>query len=74
MITEDIKKRITELKTLYEEVTISDLQGIAYAIILNIKKDINAIDSFYYADILLSYASGEIDLNKCLEEIEVLKC
>lgn len=64
-----IKQRIEELKTLYEEVTTSDLQGICMAIAF----DINKNKYLEIEELLLNFVYGDIDLNKLYEEIEGLK-
>jgi len=74
IIQEALKERIKELRSLAEEVTTSDLQGIAEAIAKEIlNPDKNSIDRLLIEEILLNYAYKEIDFNKCLEELEVLK-
>lgn len=68
MAEKTIKDRIEELKTLHEEVTTSDLQGICMAIALDINKD----NSFEIEDLLLSFVYGDIDLNKLYEKIGLI--
>ena len=65
MTEKTIKERIEELRTLYDEVTTSDLQGICMAIALDINKD----NAFEIEDLLLSFAYGDIELNKLYKEI-----
>jgi hypothetical protein len=68
MIDNTIKNRIEELKLIQNDLTTSDLQGIIGAIALNINKK----EYFQIEDLILSFVYGDIDLNKCLNEIEVL--
>ena len=75
MEAKPLKDYYRDLRELYDEVTTSDLQGIVYVKAKEIIKKFNLSDDVQseLEDLLLEYASGELDLNSTQRFILELK-